>query len=75
MIVKIKRIDRALEIFQTEKFCLSERKDFHENLISVTVFSDSGKKISKRTNVCRLVKSFFVKKQIKLSENEEQTEL
>ncbi|MBR6552704.1 MAG: hypothetical protein IKT89_07685 [Clostridia bacterium] len=70
MIVKIKRIDRALEVFQTEKFCLSERKDFHENLISVTVFSDSGKKISKRTHVGRFVRSLFVKKQIQVPEEE-----
>ena len=61
MIVQLKRTDRATEVFQTANFCLSDTKDFHENLISVKIMTDQGKKLCKKTHFGRWVKSLFIK--------------
>lgn len=61
MIVQLKRTDRATEVFQTANFCLSDAKDFHENLISVKIMTDKGKKLCKKTHLGRWLKSLFIK--------------
>lgn len=61
MIVQLKRTDKATEVFQTANFCLSDTKDFHENLISVKILTDQGKKLCKKTHLGRWVKSLFIK--------------
>lgn len=61
MIVQLKRTDRATEVFQTANFCLTDKKDFHENLISVKILTDQGKKLCKKTHFGRWVKSLFIK--------------
>lgn len=69
MIVKIKRVDRAMEIFQTASFCISDIKDFHENLVSVKIMADNGKVITKKTHWKRWLKSLFKKGNLITIEN------
>lgn len=61
MIVQLKRTDRATEVFQTKNFCLTDTKDFHENLVSVKIMTDQGKKLCKKIHFGRWIKSLFVK--------------
>lgn len=45
MTIKIKRVDGATEIFETGRFIIAPGKDTHPNIVEITVFSNSGKKL------------------------------
>lgn len=61
MLVKIRRVDNVNEFFHTQNFCMSTVKEFHPNIVSVKIYSDTGKLISTRRNVLKTIKSLLFK--------------
>ena len=55
--VKVKTIHKTVEVFVTDKYLISSKKDMHPDILSVDVFSE-GKKIC---HISRHFKWFYKK--------------
>lgn len=55
--VKVKTVHKTTEVFETEKYLISNKKDMHPDILSVDVYSE-GKKIY---HISRHFKWFYKK--------------
>ena len=58
MIVKIKRVDGAIECFETGNFVISTVKDMHSDILDAEILTNDGTRIARRR---RLFQRFYKK--------------
>ena len=67
MIIKVKRADGETEIYESPNYRISNCKDFHPLIISVTVY-DNGKKIAKAVRPFKFIYKHFTFKTKKIQD-------
>ena len=47
MVVKVKTVSGTVEIFETDKYTISTKKELHPDILESVVYTNNGKKLKK----------------------------